>query len=82
MFMSELDGMVELSKRDANGLHALYMSRLWRREGLHPFRETSSGERFEAEIAGIGSSGFITLRDSEGKERTYAFKEIEWERDV
>lgn len=58
-------------------LHERYMRRLWRGEGLHRYRDTATGEIFEAGIASIGPMGHITLRTAEGESRQYAFKEVE-----
>jgi len=57
-------------------LHDLYLSRLWRRSGLHPYRDTASGRRFEASIAAIGPMGHLTLREPSALETVYAFKEV------
>lgn len=60
-------------------LHREYHANLWRADGAaHPFREVSSGERFEAMVSGVAPSGHISLRDTGGQLRAYAFKEIEW----
>ncbi len=81
MFLNELDRMMRLIESDPAKLHTLYMSRLWRAKGVYPFREVASDERFEAEVTAVAPSGFISLTDTTGRVRTYAFKEIEWLRD-
>lgn len=63
-------------------LHELYIARLWRREGLHPYRDTATGERFLAAIDSIGPMGHLTLRDASGSLRTFAFKEVKSEIDT
>ena len=55
--------------------HADYMSSLYRREGAG-YRDMSTGEEFHAIIAGIAPTGHMTLLDTEGNSRTYAFKEV------
>lgn len=57
-------------------LHAIYRESLWRREGLHPYLDTATGERFDAAIHNIGPMGHLTLRDSGSRLRTFAFKEV------
>lgn len=57
-------------------LHALYMQSLWHREGMHPYRDTATGERFLAEIAGVAHSGLLSLRTAGGDVREYEFKGV------
>ncbi|MDE6266198.1 MAG: biotin--[acetyl-CoA-carboxylase] ligase [Muribaculaceae bacterium] len=52
-----------------------YDSMLWRREGLHPYI-TADGEPFQAELIEIAPDGIMTLRDTDGKDRRFAFKEV------
>lgn len=60
------------------GLRARYERRLYRSEGFHPFREASSGRKFDGKIVGIAPTGHITIADSEHPDTpaTYAFKEV------
>lgn len=60
---------------DSNALHNIYMKRLYRRAGFHPYRD-SSGQTFEAAIADIAPTGLLTLETRSGERRTFAFKEI------
>ena len=62
-----------------NDLHADFLARFWRGDGaLYPYRESASGELFEARIAGVDPhSGELTLRLADGTERRYWFKEVE-----
>ena len=55
---------------------SLYHSRLYRREGFFPYLD--SNELFMAEIVGVADEGPITLCDTEGKQRSYAFKEVQF----
>lgn len=57
-------------------LRERYFSMLWRHLGFYPYIETSSGEQFEGEIIKIAPSGHITLMDTNGVSRCYAFKEV------
>lgn len=53
-----------------------YQDRLYRREGLHPYRDAQGG--FEARIAGVATNGQLTLEDTGGQHRLYYFKEVEY----
>ena len=55
---------------------ARYHSRLYRGKGFFPYRD-AEGE-FMAEIVGVADEGPITLRDMNGRLRTYAFKEVQF----
>ena len=73
--------MAALTPADATSselaeVHEEFKQRLWRREGMHPYREAASGETFEAAIADVGPDGLLTLRLAVGTLRTYRFKEI------
>lgn len=51
-----------------------YVDRLIWNEGLHRYRD--AGGEFEAEFVDVALDGRLTLRDTEGKERRYYFKEV------
>ena len=51
-----------------------YRSHLYRREGFFPYRDAEGD--FEAEIVTVENDGHLLLRDTEGRERRYAFKEV------
>ncbi len=53
-----------------------YQSLLYRRTGFHPYAD--GGGRFEAELAGVEDDGHLQLRDREGRQRRYAFKEVQF----
>lgn len=57
-------------------LHYLYMQSLWHREGMHPYRDTATGERFDAEIADVLPDGRLSLRTAAGEIRNYEFKQV------
>lgn len=59
-----------------SSLHTAYRSFLYRREGLHPYLDTSSPTPFLAEIADVEPSGHLLLRDTSGHIHRYAFKEV------
>ncbi len=51
-----------------------YAAALYRREGLHPFRDAEG--KFLARIVAVAPDGRLTLEDESGKLRRYAFKEV------
>lgn len=63
-----------LRKEGLGCLHAAYMSRLYRKEGLHAYEDADG--RFGAEIAGIEPTGHLLLRRTDGRLSRYAFKEV------
>lgn len=65
------------SEMAASGLltEAEYASRLWRRQGFHPYRDIN-GE-FMAEIVNVAPDGTLTLRRLDGTTSHYAFKEVQ-----
>lgn len=63
--------------RHRRELHNEFLCRLWRGDGgYYPFRDTASGENFEAVIDCIGTDGLMTLRLHDGSIRSYRFKEV------
>ncbi len=63
-------------EEDFARLHSHYRSRLWRNDGYFPYRDTATGELFDATIIDVAPSGILTLRDEAGNDRQYAFKEV------
>lgn len=57
-------------------LHRLYMSALYRREGLHAYED--KGGQFLAEIVGVDPHGLLRLQLESGELRSYGFKEIKF----
>ena len=55
---------------------SLYHSRLFRREGFFTYCDAEG--TFMAEIVSVADDGPITLRDTEGRLRRYAFKEVQF----
>ena len=66
-----------LKRGGEHELHHLYLSRLYRREGFHPY-QTAGGRRFLARIAGVAPSGELCLCEENGREASYAFKEVKF----
>ena len=59
-------------------LRNLYQQRLFRREGVHPYEDTATGERFLATFEQVAPSGLLTLRDNAGALRTFDFKAVKF----
>ena len=53
-----------------------YLSKLYRRKGYHPYADKEGA--FMAEIVTVEDDGHLVLRDDNGKERQYAFKEVQF----
>lgn len=70
-------GYLELTKDGiTDKIQAPYMARLFRREGMHKYRD-SKGE-FMARINKVDDNGLLTLEDSDGCLRTYEFKQVSY----
>ena len=61
---------------DCAGICAKYNAALFRREGLHPYEDCATHERFEARISHVAPNGRLHLTDANGQERTYWMKEV------
>lgn len=66
--------MIEDGQADA--IRAAYRSLLYRRQGLHPYKDASGP--FMAEIQDIEPSGHLILRTADGQIRRYEFKEVKF----
>lgn len=82
---SELASTVEETMKEAatpegrERLHAAFIESLWRGDGkLHPFADKRTGRKLMASITSIAPNGILTLTDSSGERREYAFKEVEF----
>ncbi len=53
-----------------------YMKTLYRRKGFHPYVDNDGA--FMAEIIDVEDDGHLLLRDDNGSERRYAFKEVQF----
>ena len=53
-----------------------YLSKLYRHKGYHPYADKDGA--FMAEIVTVEDDGHLVLRDDNGKERRYAFKEVQF----
>ena len=63
-----------LAHYQGSDVKASYLSLLYRRKGFHPYVDKDGA--FMAEIVDVEDDGHLLLRDEEGKERRYAFKEV------
>ena len=63
-----------LDNWNAEEIRASYRRQLYRREGVHRYRD--AGGVFEARMVTVEDDGHLVLRDAEGRERRYAFKEV------
>ncbi len=59
-----------------SALHAAYMQLLYRRRGYHPYCDADGA--FMAEIENVEKSGHLLLRDDNGRQRRYAFKQVQF----
>ena len=53
-----------------------YLSLLYRRQGFHPYVDKDGA--FMAEIVDVEDDGHLVLRDDNGRDRRYAFKEVQF----
>ena len=53
---------------------ARYLSLLYRRRGFHPYCDSDGA--FMAELVTVEDDGHLVLRDDDGQQRRYAFKEV------
>ena len=64
----------------ATRLHTLpgpYAAHLWRRAGIYPYLDHNrSGLPFSASLTSVSPTGILTLTDTDGISRQYAFKEV------
>lgn len=61
---------------DRDCIRARYFEHLYRKEGIHAYRDAHG--TFNAEIVRVEDCGHLVLRDTQGKLREYAFKEVEF----
>lgn len=58
-----------------NGFVSRYKSMLWRRHGFHKYA-LPNGSVFEACLVRVNDTGELVLKDKDGNETEYAFKEV------
>lgn len=69
-------GYMEKSESQHPEVDQLYRNRLYRREGIHRFRD-GKGE-FKASIEGIRPDGCLMLLTDNGQHRVYEFKQVQF----
>ena len=74
--ISRFIGYMELPAGRRPEVDRLYRSRLYRREGIHGFRD-GNGE-FRASIEGIRPDGCLMLLTDDGEHRVYEFKQVQF----
>ncbi len=57
-------------------IHSKYMSRLFQWSEQKEYKDAAG--RFQATITGVEPDGRLIMKDSEGRERRYAFKEVQF----
>lgn len=67
---------MELEAGNTDNIAECYRNALFRRKGMHRYSDTE-GE-FMAEIIHVEPDGHLVLQDNTGKERRYAFKEVQY----
>ncbi len=65
-----------VTEGDYDAIAQLYHERLYRRDGIHAFSDNKG--TFSARISHVEDDGHLVLRDTDGCERKYAFKEINY----
>lgn len=71
-----LDAIHAVLNEPEEAIWSEYKAHLYRREGYWPFADQNGA--FEAQIEDVLPSGEIVLKDPEGKERIYHFKQIRY----
>lgn len=66
----------QLRSEGHQALHTLYMSRLYRRTGLHLYADAEG--TFKASLHAVEPTGHLLLRTDDGTLRRYEFKEVKY----
>ena len=61
---------------DSDGVRSRYLPQLYRRTGFHHYRDALS--QFYAELVTVEDDGHLVLRDIDGYDHRYAFKEVQF----
>lgn len=64
----------QLLNSQTSQIEKAYLKRLYRAAGYYPYRDANGC--FEAQIESVCPNGQLVLRDSQGQQRIYAFKEV------
>lgn len=60
----------------ADAIVSQYHAALYRREGMHLYEDTSTGERFSARIDHVSANGHLHLTIADGTMREYTLKGV------
>lgn len=71
-----IDNYTLLKEGKAQEVTERYHNSLFRKEGIHAYKDHSG--RFMATIVCVKPEGTLILKDLDGKEREYAFKEVQY----
>lgn len=75
--LQSLETYIEVLKSsDAHVLDCMYLGKLYRKEGFHPYKDENGA--FIASVLGINPYGHLELITDTGEKRSYAFKEVEF----
>lgn len=66
-----------LEEGDHEAVHGEYLAALYRREGLHLFRDATG--LFRARMVTVRPDGTLVLEDDARQQRTYRFKEVQFD---
>lgn len=75
----ELALKVEAAIREVtsgNGIEEEYHRLLWRKDGFYDWKDSSTNEVFSAGIVEVKPNGSLVLKEKNGVERNYFFKEV------
>ena len=74
LVLSSFHAEMKLVASHSEQIVSTYLSQLYRRRGFYPYRDSEGV--FRAELVTVEPTGLLHLRDSEGRIRKYAFKEV------
>ena len=74
--LRELLATFEAEWADLEGVRSRYLPRLYRRKGFHRYRDALS--EFSAELLTVEDDGHLLLRNTDGHDLRYAFKEVQF----
>lgn len=74
--ISTIQANYQQLQQDPAIIEAKYAALLYRRNGFHPYIDVRSGAAFDAKILRVEPCGKLHLKDTNGDEHTYMFKEL------
>lgn len=76
--ISALYAKLQNENDGASSIHKMFVAQLYRRNGFYSYADAATGELFEAELFDVDPQGPLKLRLSDGTERKYWFKEVQF----